>query len=329
MRAPRVHHAARRCGGGVAARGAGAAGGDAGDRVSQQRRRPPIAAACAAFRRGLNEAGYVEGQNVAIEYRWAEGQYDRLPALAAESGSPPSDRDRCCGGVHTALAAKAATATIPIVFVDRQRPGQARLRRQPQPAGRQCHRRSHLHEPSWRRSGWSCCTSWSREHARLPCSSTRPTQIAEQSVERAAGGALALGLQLNVVQASSEAATSTRPSRASRAERAGALVVGTDPFFFSRREQLVALAARHAMPAIYEWREFAAAGGLMSYGTNLTTRIARSASTPGEFSRARSRPTCRSCSSTKFELVINLKTAKALGLDVPPSLLARADEVIE
>ena len=141
--------------------------------------------------------------------------------------------------------------------------------------------------------------------------------------------ARALGLQLHVLKASTEA-RSTPPSQPSSQLRAGALVVGTDPFFNSRREQLVALAARHAVPAIYDWREFAAAGGLISYGTSLTDCVSPGrASTSAAFSRARSRPICRSQQPTKFELVINLKTAKALGLNVPPSLLARADEVIE
>jgi putative tryptophan/tyrosine transport system substrate-binding protein len=287
----------------------------------------PYAPFAAAYHRGLKETGYVEGVNTAIEYRWAEGEVDRLPALAAELVRRQVAVIAATGGISSALAAKAATTTIPIVFGVAQDPVKlglvASLNR---PGGNVTgvnflvvdlgsKQLGLLHElvPAAVRVGLLV-------NPRIP-----PTELATRDVAAAAAG---IGLQIDVVEASDsreiEAAFRTLVRN-----RADALVVGPDPFFASRRLQLATLATRHAIPAVYNIREYAEAGGLMSYGTSQTETYRQVGIYTGKILKGAKPADLPVVQSSKFELVINLPTARALGLEVPPALLARADEVIE
>jgi putative ABC transport system substrate-binding protein len=286
----------------------------------------PFARPVAAFRAGLNETGYVDGRNTMIEFRWAEGQYDRLPALAADlvgrqvaviaAVSPPA-----------AIAAKAATTAIPIVFTTGDDPVKNGLV-------------SSLNRPGGNVTGVNIFTgvldgkrlellSEMVPKATVVAVLLNPTNPQSQSYEDAAqSAASAIGRQVAVLKASNEpdfegafAAISER--------RIGALLVGSDIFFNGRRDQLVALAARHAVPAMYEFREFADAGGLMSYGTSLAETYRQTGIYVGEILKGASPADLPVVQSTKFEFVINLKAAKELGLTVPPSLLIAADDVVQ
>jgi putative ABC transport system substrate-binding protein len=280
----------------------------------------------AAFQRGLEETGYVEGQNVGIVYRYADGQYDRLPALAAElvrrqvaligAFAPPA-----------AHAAKAATKTIPIVFTSGADPVKEGLV-------------ATLNRPGGNLTGVNILTT-DLESKRLqllgelvPASALiavliNPKAVAGESQEKdLQAAAPRLGRPIFILNASSERdIDSAFPTLIER--RAAALLVTGDSFFNSRREQLVALAARHAIPAIYEWREFALAGGLMTYGSSITDAYRLAGRYAGRILKAEKPSDLPIVQPTKFDLIINLKTAKALGLAVPPTLLALADEVIE
>jgi putative tryptophan/tyrosine transport system substrate-binding protein len=281
----------------------------------------------AEFRQGLKEVGYVEGQNIAIEYRWAEEQYDQLPVLAAElvrrqvaviatTGSP------------SAFVAKAATTTIPIVF---------EIGFDPVPVGLV----ASLHRPSGNLTGVTnlgvevAVKQLSLLHELVPTATTfallvNPTDrtLAETLLQELLQAADTLGLQLYVLHANTERDFDT--VFATMAQRqAGALVIGADSFFVSRSKQLAAFAVRYAIPASFYFREFVVAGGLMSYGGNITVAHRLAAVYVGRILRGDKPTDLPVLQPTKFELVINLKTAKALGLDVPPTLLARADEVIE
>jgi ABC-type uncharacterized transport system substrate-binding protein len=284
---------------------------------------PPL---LAAFRQGLSETGYVEGQNLAIEYRWAEGHYDRLPALAADlvgrkvdlimAGSPPS-----------ALAAKSATSTIPIVFRGGADPvGDGLVASLARPRG-------NLTGVGF---GGADLTAKRLEllselvpRAGVIALLVNPNvSNAEHVIRDVEEGARTKGLQLHVLKAGSESEIDT--AFASLVQlHAGALVVGADPFLSNRREQLVALASRHAVPAIYAWREFAASGGLISYGPSLTVGFRLIGIYAGKILKGAKPSDLLVQQPTKFELVINIKTAKSLGLTVPPTLLAQADDVIE
>jgi putative ABC transport system substrate-binding protein len=279
-----------------------------------------------AFRQGLREAGYVEGQNLAIEYRWAEGNYDRLPALAADlvgrkvdlimANSPPS-----------ALAAKNATSTIPIVF-----------RGGPDPVGAGLV--ASLARPGGNLTGVSFVPDELTVKRLELLSELVPragviallmnpnNPNAERVIRDVQEAARTKGLQLHVLKARSESEIDT--AFASLVQlHAGALVVGGDPFLTSRREQLVALASRRAVPSIYAWREFAASGGLISYGSSLTSAFRLVGAYAGKVLKGAKPADLPVQQPTTFELVINLKTAKALGLTVPRSMLMRANEVIE
>jgi putative ABC transport system substrate-binding protein len=283
--------------------------------------------AVAAFHQGLREGGYVEGQNVAIEYRWAEGQYDRLPALVADLVRCQVNVIAATGATNSALAAKAATATIPIVFSsggDVIKLGLvASLNR---PGGNATGINFFISEMEGKRLGLL--------HELVPTPAltgvllnpnNTPYEFQLKDVQEAARS---IGQQIHVLHASSEQDIHAA-FKSFVQMRVQALLVGADPFFNGRREQLVTLAAHYVIPAIYELREYAMAGGLMSYGTNLpdtyrqigiyTARILKGEK-PGDL------PVML---PTKFEFVINLKTAKALGLEVPDRLLIAADEVIE
>ena len=286
----------------------------------------PFAPGVSAFRQGLDETGYVEGRNVTIEYRWVEGQYDRLPAMAAELVHRQVAAIVAVS-IPAAIAAKAATATIPIVFIvtgDPVRLGLvAGLAR---PDSNATGTNSFLAELGAKQLGLL------REL--LPTAArigllVNPTNANVEGVTKDVTAAAAtLGVQIDVVQASDsreiEAAFATLVRN-----RADALVVGPDPFFASRRLQLATLAMRHAIPAVYNAREFVEAGGLMSYGTNLTEVHRQLGAYAGRILKGDKPAELPVVQSTKFEFVINLITAKALGLEVPPTLLARADEVIE
>jgi len=279
-----------------------------------------------AFLRDLNDAGFVEGRNVAIEYRWSEeGRYDRLPMMAADLvgrgvtvlfASP----------IPAALAAKAETTTTPIVFAIGSDPIATGLV-------------VSLNRPGGNVTG-ATFLSIELGAKRLELLRELMPKIASIALlvnpnnpnaapqTRDMQATTAAGLRLNILSAGSQSdfdnAFATLPP-----QRADALVVSADPFFMSHREQLTALAARHSMPAIYYAREFAAAGGLISYASSFTDSFRQAATYVGRILKGEKPANLPVMQPTKFELVINLKAAKALGLEIPPTLLAAADEVIE
>jgi putative ABC transport system substrate-binding protein len=280
-----------------------------------------------AFRKGLSESGEVEGQNVAIEYRLAEDHYDRLPALAADLVSRKVDVIVAVGGAPTALAAKSATSTIPIVF---------RIGSDAVELGLV----ANLARPGGNLTGVSLLADelitkrLDLLSELVPQAGVIALMVNPESTNTMRNIAIiedaarAKGLQLPIVKA-------TAPGEIDDAFasllslHAGALVVSADPFLTNRREQLVALASRHAVPAIYAWRDFAASGGLISYGSSLTAAFRLVGIYVGKIIKGANPADMPVQQPTTFELVINLKTAQALGLTVPQALLHRADEVIE
>ena len=280
-----------------------------------------------AFRQGLKEAGYVEGQNVAIEYRWAEDQYNRLPALAAELVHRQVAVIVAGGGTPSAMAAKAATATIPIVFAVAVDPVKVGLV-------------TSLNKPSGNLTGVTNLNVDVAQkrlelmHELQPTAATiavliNPTSVlAEPFLQAVEPAARALGLKLHILNASTDRELDTVFATLAQL-RASALVVSTDIFFNTRAEQLAALSLRHAVPTIYAYRPFVAAGGLISYGSDETEYYRLAGVYAGRILKGEKPGDLPVQAPTKYELVINLKTAKVLGLTVPPSLLARADEVID
>jgi putative ABC transport system substrate-binding protein len=286
----------------------------------------PSAPAVTVFRQGLAEAGYAEGRNVTIEYRWAEGQYDRLPALAAELV-----RRRVAVIVATpipaALAAKAATATIPIVFSTAADPVNLGLVGSlAQPGGNATGVNFFQAELSAKQLG--LLRELRPNAARIGVLVNPANANVEGLTKDVTAAAAALGVEIEIVHARDsreiEEAFATLVHN-----KANALLVGADSFFFNRRVQLATLAARHALPAVFFNREFAEAGGLMSYGSSLSEMNRQLGVYTGRILKGAKPNELPVVQSTKFELVINLPTAKALGLEIPPMLLAHADEVIE
>jgi putative tryptophan/tyrosine transport system substrate-binding protein len=279
-----------------------------------------------AFRQGLKETGYVEGTNVMVEFRWAEGQYDRLPALAADLVRREVAVVVTGGGDAPAAATKAATSSIPIVFNVGRDPAKAGLvARLNRPGGNATGVNIFSAELETKRLGLLNEVAPGGVIA-APVNPNFPPSADNAGELQAA--APRLGRQLALLTASNrseiEAAFAMLPGKG-----LGAMIVGGDPFFNSERELLVALAARHAIPTIYEQREFATAGGLMSYGTNITDSYREMGIYTGRILHGAKPADLPVLQLSRFELVINLKTAKALGLTFPPGLFAIADEVIE
>jgi ABC-type uncharacterized transport system substrate-binding protein len=281
-----------------------------------------------AFHQGLSETGYAESRNVAMEYRWAEGQNDQLGPLAAELVSRQVTVIFAPGSTPAALAAKAATTTIPIVFEVASDPVELGLV-------------TSLARPGGNITG---VISLSAEvaakrlellHELVPTAAVvgllvNPTNpnLADFTTKNLRAAARSLGLEMHVLHASAERDFETVFATLLQL-RAGALVIGADPFFTSRLEQLAALTLRHAVPTVYQFREFTAAGGLMSYGGSLTDTFRAAGVYTGRILRGDKPAELPVQQTTKVELFLNLKTAKVLGLEVPPMLLARAHEVIE
>ena len=281
----------------------------------------------ASFREGLMEVGYVEGKTVALEFRWAHGQYNRLPALAADLVGRPVSLIIAAGGDVSAIAAKEATSTIPIVFTGSDNPVRSGLV-------------TSLSRPGGNITGMTLFTSEveakklallrelipSAGIIALLVNPNNPSS--EADIDDVQKAARSVGQPIHVLRSTSEREIDASFEALAR-QRADALLVAHDPFFLSRRDQLVALAARHRLPAIYEFREFVTGGGLMSYGNIIADNYRRAGVYAGRILKGAKPADLPVVQPTKFELVINLKTAKALGLQIPPNLLARADEVIE
>jgi putative ABC transport system substrate-binding protein len=279
------------------------------------------------FRQGLSETGYVEGKNLTIEYRWAKGQYDRLPAWATDLVRSQAGVIVTTGGPQPARAAQAATPTIPIVFVSGSDPVQDGLVKS-------------FNRPGGNATGVHVfTTSLGPKRLELLCELipearviaflvNPSSQIREMQVKQVEDAARTIGRSVIVLNASNDSeidlAFATLVQRG-----ADALLMSADLFFQIRRNQLVALAARYKVPVMYEWPEFIAVGGLVSYSTVRGDALLQVGIYVGRILNGAKPADLPVIQSTRFELVINLKTAKALGLTIPPSLLARADEVIE
>jgi putative ABC transport system substrate-binding protein len=282
--------------------------------------------ALAAFAQGLKDTGFIEGNNISIEWRWAEGQYNRLPSLAGELVSRGVAVIVCFDG-PASFAAKAATKTIPILFLTGADPVKTGLV-------------DSFSRPGGNLTGMTVLISLLGPKRLellgelLPSTSTiallanpnNPNVGADAPETEAAANAL--GRRLEVLTATTE--RDLEPAFMSMVKlQAGALIVMADPFFFARREQLIALAARYAVPTIYPWREFAVDGGLMSYGTTIADAYRQMGIHTGKIVRGAKPADLPVVQAVKIELVINLKTAKTLNLTFPITLLGRADEVIE
>jgi putative tryptophan/tyrosine transport system substrate-binding protein len=281
----------------------------------------------ASFRGGLKEIGYNEGQNVAIEFRWAQGKYDQLPALAAELVGRRVAVIAATRSPAPALAAKSASATVPIVFQIGSDPVEAGLV-------------ASLNRPGGNITGATrLSTELSSKRlglltdlfptARVIALVVNPSNLqAERQVKEMQEAAHSRGLRLNILNASN-ADELDGTIKAVAQNGIHAIIISIDPFFFDRREQIVALAARHAIPAIYGYREFVVAGGLLSYDASVSDSFRQVGVYVGQILKGAKPADLPVEQPVKFELVINLKAAKALGLTIPPTLLATADEVIE
>jgi len=286
-----------------------------------------VAPFVAAFRQGLGETGYIEGQHVTIEFRWAEGHYDRLPALAADLVGRKVDLIAASGGYVVALAAKSATSTIPIVFASGDDPVATGLV-------------ASLARPGGNLTGVSFLVvdltpkllellSELVPRASVIALLVNPTNPqSERIMKDVQEAARAKRVQLSVQKAGTESEIDAAFASLTQLQ-AGPLIIGADAFFTVQREQLVALASRYAVPVIYPLREFVVSGGLISYGPSITSVYRQAGIYAGKILKGAKPADLPVQQPTKFELVINLKTAKTLGLAVPPILLAQATEVIE
>jgi putative tryptophan/tyrosine transport system substrate-binding protein len=278
----------------------------------------------AAFRVGLTEAGYIEGQNVTIEYRWAEGHSDRLPALAADLVSRKVDVIAAMAGTPPAVAAKDATSTIPIVFSGGDPVERGLVSSLARPGGNLTGVSSLDLSPK-RLEMLSELVPGAKFIALL----VNPNNpFAEITTTHAQEAARTKGVQLRVLTASIDSEIDAAFTTLAQMH-VGGLIQPSDALFNSRLDHLVALASRHAVPTIYDWREYPAAGGLISYGPSLTAIFRQLGSYVGQILRGAKPADLPVQQPTTFELVVNLNTAKALGLTVSPAILARADEVIE
>ena len=287
----------------------------------------PNAERVGGFLKGLREAGFVDGRNVAIEYRWASGQYDRLPELAADLVRRNVAVITTLADTAGAHAAKAATTTIPIVFATSGDPVAMGLV-------------ASLNRPGGNITGISILNveliskRLSLLHELVPGVTRISALLNPKNVlgavilKQLRTGAAALGMQVDIFQASTDAELETAVANVAQ-QSARALLVGTDPFFFIRRAEIAALAAHYKLPALYDERAYAVSGGLMSYGTNVVQLFEKSAVYVGRVLNGEKPAELPVEQSAKFETVINLKAAKALGIDIPPKLLFTADEVIE
>ena len=287
----------------------------------------PSAHLVAAFRQGLSETGYVEGQNVTIEYRWAEGRDDRLPAFAADLVGSNVDLIVASGSLLSTLAAKNATSTIPIVFPALSDPVAAGLV-------------ASLAHPGGNLTGFSPfqyemmpkrleLLTELVPRARVIALLVTPNEPRTEGLVRDMQEAARVkGIELQILKAGTGSEIDAAFATLAQLQ-AGALVLGPDSFLGSRREQIVALASRHAVPAISAWRELTAAGGLISYGPNIAALCRETGIYAGRILKGEKPADLPVQRPTRFELVINLKTARALGLTVPPRMLDLADEVIE
>src|SRR6516164_8553668 len=281
----------------------------------------------AGFRAGLKEAGYVDGQNVTIEFRWDEGHYDRLPRMAADLVRRKVNVLVATGGLPSVVAAKAATSTIPIVFTTGSDPVRLGVV-------------ASLSRPGANLTGVSLFSTV-LDAKRLDLvrrlipgvqliavlfNPNRPDHASH--VKEIQEAARTVDQQIHILLASDEAAIDAAFASAAQLHT-GAMLVGGDPFLNSERDKIVRLAAQYSIPAVYEQREHAVAGGLMSYGTNLTDGYRQAGTYVGRILKGEKPGDLPIVQSTKFEFVINLKTAKALGIEVPPNLSAEADEIIE
>ena len=279
-----------------------------------------------AFRQGLGETGHFESRNVAIEYRWAEGHYDRLSTLAADLVRRQVRVIAAAGGTQPAIAAKGATTTIPIVFSIGADPVEAGLV-------------TSLNRPDGNLTGWWTLAvelgakRLELAHELVPAATSaallvNPSDAAQTQTRKAQEAARALGLQLHIVNASSDRELDAAFATVLQL-RAGMVAINADAFFNSRSKQLAEMALRQALPAVYQYREFAAAGGLASYGSRLADAYHQIGVYTGRILKGEKPAELPVQQSTRAELIINLKTAKALGVTVSLPLLGRADEVIE
>jgi putative ABC transport system substrate-binding protein len=280
-----------------------------------------------AFRQGLKEASYTEGQNVTIEFRFAEGQYDRLPALATDLVRRQVAVIAAISGTPAAFAAKAATSVIPIVFANGANPVEFGLV-------------ASLNRPGANLTGVTFLAMATIAKRLEVLRDLVPTataiaylvnpnnQIAKDETKETKTAAHSLGLRFHVLNASAEHDID-KAFASMMQSRVGALVVGSDTFLSSRKQQLIMLAARHGIPTMYYEREFATAGGLISYGTDFADSYRQAGDYTGRILKGAKPGDLPVLQPTKFELVINMKTAKALGIEVPDKLLSRADEVVD
>jgi putative ABC transport system substrate-binding protein len=280
-----------------------------------------------AFRQGLSETGHVEGRNLVIEYRWAEGRYDRLSALAADLVRRQVSVIATTGGPQPARAALTATSTIPIVFTSGSDPVKDGLVKSlNRPGGNATG--SHVFTTSLGPKRLELLRELVPKAGTIGFLVNPSSQIAEVQVKEVVEAARTFGQQAHVLSASN--AEEIEKAFVGLVQRgAGALLMSADLFFQVQREQLVALAARHSLPVMYEWPEFVKAGGLISYSTFRTDAFLQSGIYVGRILNGAKPGDLPVVQSTRFELTINLKTAKELGLTVPDTVLARADEVIE